>query len=171
MCVCVYIYLSIYIFYIWVCVQPLLYLSPFRHCLVIFAVLVCCVCCVGFQLVTAYYEQLFFSSPLIHFQVLNEKPSEHQRQLLSVIMKTYKAIESNMDEQNKKIAANLDLSERHSQIQESDTFKEFQKSLDLLVDQSPNSTATDMLLILDKYSNVLIDIISSKVSKRETLIE
>ena len=86
-------------------------------------------------------------------------------------MKTYKAIEGNMGEQNKKISANLDLSERHSQIQESDTFKEFQKSLDLLVEESPNSTATDMLLILDKYSNVLIDIISSKVTKRETLIE
>lgn len=109
--------------------------------------------------------------PTIRFKVLSEKPSEHQRQLLSVIMKTYKAIEGNMGEQNKKISTNLDLSERHSQIQESDTFKEFQKSLDLLVEQSPNSTATDMLLILDKYSNVLIDIISSKVTKRETLIE
>lgn len=131
------------------------YICVFPQCFVMFALngLLCWLC------------------PAIRFKVLSEKPSEHQRQLLSVIMKTYKAIEGNMGEQNKKISANLDLSERHSQIQESDTFKEFQKSLDLLVEQSPNSTATDMLLILDKYSNVLIDIISSKVTKRETLIE
>ena len=141
--------------FIYIPLKIYIYICVFPQCFVIFALngLSCWLC------------------PTIRFKVLSEKPSEHQRQLLSVIMKTYKAIEGNMGEQNKKISANLDLSERHSQIQESDTFKEFQKSLDLLVEQSPNSTATDMLLILDKYSNVLIDIISSKVTKRETLIE
>ena len=87
-------------------------------------------------------------------------------------MKTYKAIEGNMEEQTKKINSTLDLSDKHTQIQESETFKDFQKTLDQLADyDTPKNTATDMLMILDKYSNVLIDVISSKVKSRETLIE
>jgi len=102
-------------------------------------------------------------------RVVNERPSENQTKLLNVISKTYTAIEENMSEQKKKLDKTLSMSEKHSPIQNSDLFKELEKSLDLISD-GPR-TSTEMLSLLDKYSNVLVDMITVKIKKRETLID
>ena len=88
-----------------------------------------------------------------------------------MISKTYVAIENSICEQHKNIENATDLSVQHRALIESELFQDLQKSLTETTERTSNEKAVDVINVLDKYSNILVDMVTSKIKGKETVID
>lgn len=76
-----------------------------------------------------------------------------------------------MNTQRKYFEGIDDISNHSNGFVESETFKDLQNTLTVTTATTGDGSTIEMFNLLDKYSNVLVDMIASKMKNRETLIE
>ena len=101
----------------------------------------------------------------ILFQVLCQPESEAQRRLLGLISRTYHSIESSISEQRKLIDKNITASSETRMVMESEEFKELARVITPMGNSMQDKNAIDMIAVLDKYSNLLLEVVTSKKNR------
>ncbi|XP_057317012.1 mitogen-activated protein kinase-binding protein 1-like isoform X2 [Hydractinia symbiolongicarpus] len=115
--------------------------------------------------------QSYSEATQLHTKVLNQPSTALRKELLSLVSRTYLSIENSMNAQRKYFEGIDDISNHSNGFVESETFKDLQNTLTVTTATTGDGSTIEMFNLLDKYSNVLVDMIASKMKNRETLIE
>uniref|UniRef100_A0A7M5WY06 MABP1/WDR62 second WD40 domain-containing protein n=1 Tax=Clytia hemisphaerica TaxID=252671 RepID=A0A7M5WY06_9CNID len=116
----------------------------------------------------------FRNASEIEKRLLKQPTSDQQRELLTVINKTYQSLQETLTERTSRLQQYDDITKNNLHVLNSDTFKQFQDSIaktQTTPEVSEQATSVDVINMLDKYSNVLVDMISSKIRTKDSLTE
>ena len=107
----------------------------------------------------------------LFFQILQQPSFEQQSQLLALINNTYETLQSSLNERTSKLKKYSEATENNLEVLNSAAFKEFQATLTQTRQKAELASALDtnfdVIKVLDKYSNVLVGMIGSKLKAKD----
>ena len=107
----------------------------------------------------------------LFFQILQQPSFEQQSQLLALINNTYETLQSSLSERTSKLKKYSEVTENNLEVLNSAAFKEFQATLAQTRPKAEVASALetnfDVIKVLDKYSNVLVGMIGSKLKAKD----
>ena len=89
---------------------------------------------------------------------MGQTSSPLHSQLVSLISKTYLALGNSISEQREKLLEHLDFVEHQQDLVKSDSFQALQNEL-----LSSNKDSSSVLSLLEKYSNLLLEVATTKI--------